>query len=91
MKEHDAGSALIQLSEELGFNLTQSLSDCYEMLEMGHSDRAMTWLNYIGWLFVGAQSDNKEDLKDLVQEMIVDDSTLDLDTKLAALLDEHKG
>ena len=75
------------LSEQLGFNLTQSLSDCYEMIDMGYPDRAKTWLNYIGWLFVGSQID-EVNLKELIDEMVVEEATLDLDSRLAALFDE---
>lgn len=87
IRENDLNQSIIQLSERLGFNLTQSLSDCYEMIDMGHSERAKTWLNYIGWLFIGSQTDD-ENLKELIDEMVVEEGTLDLDSKLAALFDE---
>lgn len=80
----------MQLSPSLGFNLTKSLSDCYDMIDMGHADNAKAWLNYIGWLFVGAQEDN-DNLTDLVHEMVVDEATSEMDAKLAALIDESKG
>lgn len=91
IKEKDVGSAFIQLSQSLGFNLTQSLSDCYEMIDMGYPDRAKTWLNYIGWLFVGAQADDEMMLKEVIDEMVVEEATLDLDSRLAALFDERAG
>jgi hypothetical protein len=88
IRDNDMNASIIQLSETLGFNLTQSLSDCYEMIEMGYADRAKTWLNYIGWLFVGAQMDDDEALKEVINEMVVEEATLDLDSRLAALFDE---
>lgn len=87
IRENDMNQALIQLSDKLGFNLTQSLSDCYEMIDMGHSERAKTWLNYIGWLFIGSQMDD-DNLSEVIHEMVVEEATLDLDSRLAALFDE---